>query len=154
MSTSGPPRGLERALRFRDHGLGRDHQACDRCGVLQCDTNDLRRVDDAGAQHVDILLGLGVEAEGLRLVLKHFADHDRALYACVLGDLADRRLKRPEHDVDAMTAERPMRAAPWLVAPVGRSHSGWAREVAWLAGPASQRRRRPFVWISQWPETG
>ena len=29
------------------------------------------------------------------------ADHDRALYACVFGDLADRRLKRPEHDVDA-----------------------------------------------------
>jgi hypothetical protein len=55
----------------------------------QCDANDLRRVDDAGAQHVDILLGLGVEAEGLRLVLKHFAHDDRTLHACVFGDLAD-----------------------------------------------------------------
>ena len=33
-------------------------------GVLQRDPHDLRRVDDAGAQHVDILLGLGIEAEG------------------------------------------------------------------------------------------
>jgi hypothetical protein len=70
-----PPPGMAGAS-FRDHGLGRDHQACDRRGVLQCDTNDLRRVDDAGAQHVNILLGLGVEAEGLRLVLKHLADDD------------------------------------------------------------------------------
>ena len=29
------------------------------------------------------------------------ADDDRALDACVFGDLADRRLERPEHDVDA-----------------------------------------------------
>src|SRR5580693_3300535 len=47
-----------------------------------------------------ILLGLGVEAVGLGLVLGDLTDHDRALYACVFGDLADWRLKRPEHDVD------------------------------------------------------
>ena len=34
---------------------------------LQRDTHDLRRVDDAGAQHVDILFGLGFEAEGLQI---------------------------------------------------------------------------------------
>ena len=53
------------------------------------------------AQHVDILLGLGVEAVGLRLVLEDLADDDRALDAGVLDDLAGRRLERPEHDVDA-----------------------------------------------------
>ena len=97
------PAWPERLLlrRLRDHGLGRDHETGDRCGVLQRDAHDLGRVDDAGAQHVDILLGLGVEAESLRLVLEHLADDDRTLHARILGDLADRGLKRPEHDVDA-----------------------------------------------------
>ena len=67
----------------------------------KCDANDLRRIDDAGAEHVDIVLRLCVEAEGLRLVFMHFADDDRTLHACVFGDLADWGLKRPEHDVDA-----------------------------------------------------
>jgi hypothetical protein len=47
------------------------------------------------------LFGLSVEAVSLRLVLKHLADDDRTLHARVLRDLADWRLKRPEHDVDA-----------------------------------------------------
>src|SRR5208283_1459420 len=83
------------------HGLGRDHETSNRRGVLQRDAHDLRRVDDAGAQHVDILLGLGVEAVSLGLVLGDLADHDRAFDAGVFNDLADRRLERPEHNVDA-----------------------------------------------------
>jgi len=69
--------------------------------LLQRDTHDLRRVDDASAQHVDIFLRLGVEAVGLGLVLGDLADHDRAFDAGVFDDLADRRLERPEHNVDA-----------------------------------------------------
>ena len=42
---------------------------------------------------VDVLFGLGVEAEGGRLVLEHLADHDRAFDAGVLGDLTDRGLQ-------------------------------------------------------------
>src|SRR6185437_2627664 len=38
---------------------------------------------------------------GLRLVLADLADHDRAFRARVLGDLADRRFERLEHDRDA-----------------------------------------------------
>src|ERR1700733_9164061 len=87
--------------RLRDHGLGGYHETGDRRSVLQGDPHDLRRIDDAGVQHVDILLGLRVEAEGRRLVLKHLADDDRTLHARVLRDLADWGLKRPEHDVDA-----------------------------------------------------
>ena len=59
------------------------------------DPHDLRRVDNAGVQHVDILLGLGVETVGLRLVLEDLADHDRALSACVFGNLPDRRFPEP-----------------------------------------------------------
>src|SRR5215218_3109766 len=52
-------------------------------------------------QHVHVLLGLRVEAEGLRLVVGDPADHDRALDARVLGNLPDRSLKRFQDDVDA-----------------------------------------------------
>src|SRR5208282_4434618 len=87
--------------RLSDHGLGRDHEASDRSRVLQSNPHDLRRIDDAGVQHIDILLSLGVEAESLGLVGQDLADDDRALYARILGDLADRRLKSPQHDIDA-----------------------------------------------------
>src|SRR5258708_4604336 len=50
--------------------------------------------------HVDILLGLRIEAESLRLVLEDLADHDRAFDPGILGDLADRRLQRFQHDID------------------------------------------------------
>src|SRR6516164_3868055 len=86
---------------LRDHGLRRDHKTSDRRGVLQRDAHNLRRIDDAGVQHVDILLGLGVKAKGLRLVLEDLADDDRTFNAGILGDLSDRGLKRPQHDVDA-----------------------------------------------------
>src|SRR3954452_4509321 len=52
-------------------------------------------------QHVYVLLGLRVEAEGLGLVVGDPAHHDRALDARVLGDLPDRSLKRFQDDVDA-----------------------------------------------------
>ena len=45
---------------------------------LQRDAHDLRRIDDARVQHVDILPGLRVEAVGLGLVLVNLADHHRA----------------------------------------------------------------------------
>src|SRR5262249_23870566 len=47
------------------------------------------------------VLALRVEAEGLGFVLHDLADHDRALDACVLGDLPRRRLQRLEYDIDA-----------------------------------------------------
>src|SRR4029077_5114907 len=84
-----------------DPGLGGYHETGDRSRVLQRNPHNLRRINDAGVQHVDILLGLGVEAEGLRLVLKNLADDDRTLHARILGDLPDRGFERPEHDVDA-----------------------------------------------------
>src|SRR5271169_1796767 len=54
---------------------------------MQRDAHDLRRVDDTGAHHVDILLGLSVEAISLRPVLGDLSDHDRAFHAGVFGDL-------------------------------------------------------------------
>src|SRR5215203_4656061 len=84
-----------------DHGLRGDEQAGDRRGVLERGAHHLGGIDDPGGEHVDVLFGLRVEAEGLRLVVGDPADHDRALDAGVLRDLTDRSLKRLEHDVDA-----------------------------------------------------
>src|SRR5215217_6898953 len=86
---------------LRDHGLRRDEQASDGRGVLERGADDLRWIDDSRLQHVHVLLGLRVEAEGLRLVVVDPADHDRALDARVFGDLPDRSFKRLQDDVDA-----------------------------------------------------
>src|SRR5579863_228305 len=95
-------RGRRLVLRqFGDHRLGGDQETRDGSRVLQGRAHDLRRIDDAGVDHVDIGLSLGVKAEGLRLVLQDLADHDRAFDAGVLGDLPNGRFERLEHDVDA-----------------------------------------------------
>src|SRR5271170_1396763 len=41
--------------RLGDHRFGRDHEASDRSRILQGDPHDLRRIDNADVQHVDIL---------------------------------------------------------------------------------------------------
>src|SRR2546427_662440 len=45
-----------------DERFGREQQGRDRRGILQGDALDLGRVDDPRLHHVDILVGLGVEA--------------------------------------------------------------------------------------------
>jgi hypothetical protein len=45
-----------------DDGLGGEEQRGDRRGVLQRGARDLRRVDDAGRDEVDVLAGRGVQA--------------------------------------------------------------------------------------------
>ena len=61
-----------------DERLGGEHQAGDRSRVLKRDTRDLGRVDDAGIDHVDESLALGVEAlVGLELL--DLNDDDGAL---------------------------------------------------------------------------
>ena len=99
-----PPPGIGRGRfprQFGDHGLGGHQQAGYGRSVLQRGAHHLGRVDDALGDHVDIFLGLGIEAVGLRLVLEDLADHDRAFDAGILGDLADRGLQRLQHDIDA-----------------------------------------------------
>jgi hypothetical protein len=84
-----------------DHGLGRDEQPGNRRRTLQCDADHLSRIKDPGRQHVTVLFGLRIEAEGLGLIVGDPADDNRSLDAGVLGDLADRSLERLQDDVDA-----------------------------------------------------
>src|SRR5215468_4768682 len=75
---------------FGHHRFGRDQQARDRGGVLQCQPYDLGRVDDAGFDHVDVLEGLRVEAAVGVVGLEQLPDHDRPIGSRVFDYLANR----------------------------------------------------------------
>src|SRR2546428_545292 len=92
-------RGRRLLLRdIRDERLGRQQQRRDRRRVLQRHALDLRRVDDAGLHHVDVLHALRVVAAVWHRLALHLLDDHAALGAGVLDDLADRLLERPLDD--------------------------------------------------------
>ena len=62
-----------------DHRFRRDQKRCHARRILQRRAHNLRRIDDAGLDEVDILFGLRVEAEGVRLLLEQLADDDGGL---------------------------------------------------------------------------
>src|SRR6516165_7531696 len=61
---------------FGDHRLGRDQEARHRGRVLQGQPYDLRRIDDASLDHVDIVAGLRVEAAVEVVSVEQLADDD------------------------------------------------------------------------------
>src|SRR5438128_1764046 len=71
------------------------------CDVLEGEAHDLGGVDDACFHQVHVLAGLGVEAVVGIGALEELADHDGAVGAGVLDDLARGHLDRLAHDVDA-----------------------------------------------------
>src|SRR6478609_2764481 len=82
------------------NGLGGEEQRGDRRGVLQRRAGDLRRVDDACGDEVDVLARGGVQApaRGERADLLR---HDAALEAGVDGDLLERGRRGDADDVGA-----------------------------------------------------
>src|SRR2546425_9610394 len=92
-------RGRRFLLRdIRDERLGREQQRCDRRRVLQRHALDLRRVDDAGLHHVDVLHALRIVAAVRRRLALHLLNDHAAFEAGVLDDLADGLLERPLDD--------------------------------------------------------
>src|SRR5712691_12512454 len=73
--------------RLGDDRLRGEDVLGDRCRVLQRRPRDHRRVDDAGLHEVAVLAVVGVQALA-RLQAADLLDHDRALEARVLRDLA------------------------------------------------------------------
>src|SRR3569832_2177688 len=86
--------------RFRDHDFRREQQARDRRRVLQRETRDLRRVEDALFQHVAVLARAGVVAVRALARLDGVQD-DRGVFARVLDDLTQRLFDRARQDADA-----------------------------------------------------
>src|SRR5271157_837333 len=82
-------------------GFGGQHQGRDGACVLQCRPRDLGRIDDAGLHQVLELIGLRVVAEVLVFRLANSAHNNRALFARVDNDLAQRLFERAAHDVGA-----------------------------------------------------
>src|SRR5690606_26096830 len=69
-----------------------------RTGALQGGSDSLGGDDDTGLDLVNIGFRLGIKALVWILAVRELANHDRALDACILGDLSHRRLKRPPPD--------------------------------------------------------
>ena len=84
----------------RHERLGGQHERRDGRGVLQSGARDLRRVDDALGDHVDVVAGRGVEAVTDRQVADLLHD-DATLETTVDGDLLERGLQRELHGVGA-----------------------------------------------------
>src|SRR5262249_53589100 len=61
----------------------------------------LGRVDDALRDHVAVLAALGIEAEGILILLQDLADDYRAVLAGIDRDLPRRPGERLAHDLDA-----------------------------------------------------
>ena len=98
-------RGLLLLRLVGDQRLGGQDHAGDRRRVLDRRARHLGRIDDAGLDHVDVLLGEHVVADVRVLLLLLRAadhlDHDRAILARVGGDAAQRLFQRAAQDVDA-----------------------------------------------------
>src|SRR6476646_3098922 len=75
---------------FGHHGFGGDQARRNRGGILNCNTNNLGRVDDALGDQVDVFAGLRVEAVGILIFLEDLADDDRAIFTRVDRDLSGR----------------------------------------------------------------
>src|SRR5947208_2411858 len=85
----------------RDDRLGREQQRRDRGRILQRDTLDLGGVDDSRLHHVDVLVGLGVEAARDRDHAPDFLDDHGGLEPGVLHDHPDGFLEGTPHDHDS-----------------------------------------------------
>src|SRR3982751_4256125 len=77
--------------RFRDHDFRREQQARNRRGVLQRETRDLRRVEDALFQHVAVLARARLDG----------VQDDRGIFTGVLDDLTQRLFDRARQDANA-----------------------------------------------------
>ena len=81
--------------------LGRQHARGDGHCVLQRRARDLRRVHNAGRDHVAVRFGVRVVAIADLAAGTDLVKNDGAVHARVLRDLADRRLQRLRNDLRA-----------------------------------------------------
>ena len=88
-----------------DERLGGENHCRDRRRILQGRTSHFGGIGDTGSEQVFVLFGHDVKAD-VRIVLlflqaAHLADHNRAIFACVFGELAKGFLERAFQDLNA-----------------------------------------------------
>src|SRR5579883_309824 len=86
---------------FRDQRFGGQHQGRNRTGILQRGAHDLGGIEHAGLDQVFVLVAEGIVAEVRFFRFEHLAQNHSTLFACVLGDLAQRLGDGAANDVDA-----------------------------------------------------
>src|SRR5271165_2267472 len=86
--------------RFRDHDFGGEQQSRYRSGVLQSQTRHLGGIEDAHFDHVAILAGRRVVAEGA-LALADPVQNHRGIFAGIADDLTQGLFDRAGQDLDA-----------------------------------------------------
>src|SRR5262249_3198675 len=100
VTAAGSGRSLLLLRLLHDDGLGREEQTSDGGRILNRRARHLRRVDDPGLEHVDVIARRSVQAVTC-VQTTHLLDHHAALEAGVDGDLLERLLERTAHDARA-----------------------------------------------------
>src|SRR5436190_18523207 len=77
-------------------------KARDRCPILQRDANHFGRVDDSLTDQIAELASLGVEPVGVSGMLNDLANHDRAVFTGIDGNLPCRPGDRLFDNFDAV----------------------------------------------------
>src|ERR1700722_971893 len=86
--------------RLGDHDFRREQQTRNRGGILQSETRDLRRIQDAHIEHIAVLIRRSVVAEGA-LALADPVEHHRGVFTGVRHNLTQRLFDRAGQDLDA-----------------------------------------------------
>ena len=73
--------------------LGSQDHCCNGCCILQCRSRYLGRVNDAGRDHIDILLVVRIKAVADLVCADDLVDDNAALQTCVQCDLTERCLQ-------------------------------------------------------------
>lgn len=82
---------------FTDDSFGGEDQSCDGSCILQCASGDLRRIDDAGFQHIFVLVFCCIVADAVACFFDLFS-YDSTFEAGIVSDLTNRSF-------DSMTDE-------------------------------------------------
>src|SRR5882762_7730225 len=86
--------------RLGDHHFRREQEARNRGGVLQSQTRDLGRIQDAHFEHIAVLIRRSVVAEGA-LALADSVQHHSGVFPGVRHNLTQRLFDRAGQDLDA-----------------------------------------------------
>ena len=84
---------------FGNHSFCRNDQTGNGCRILQSRSDNLRRVDNTGLDHIDIFAFLRIIAKIGIIAFKQLTDNQRAVNTGIFGNLTYRRLQSPADNI-------------------------------------------------------